>query len=44
MSNLFNKKDLTDTEYLVKYSLCYLQMKKIKEESIQKIMTTEENV
>ena len=39
MTQLFLKtKDLTDKEYLVKYSLIYLGMKKIKEESVKKIL------
>lgn len=38
MANLFNKKDgLTDEEYLIKYSLTYLGMKKIKDDAIEKI-------
>ena len=38
MAQFFVKKDLTDKEFLVKYSLIYLGMKKIKEESIKKIL------
>lgn len=41
--NLFNKKDLTDEEFVLKYALTYLGMKKIKEESIEKIMKNDDN-
>ena len=43
MSGLFNKKEPTDDEYIVKYSLIYLGMRKIKDESIDKIFKNEEN-
>lgn len=43
MSGLFNKKEHTDDEYIVKYSLIYLGMRKIKDESIDKIFKNEEN-
>jgi myosin-crossreactive antigen len=43
MTTLFSKKDLTDPEYIVKYALTYLGMKKIKDESIEKILKGEEN-
>lgn len=39
---LLHKKDgLTDAEYIVKYSLLYFNMKKIKDDSIQKIMESD---
>ena len=44
MTGIFQKKDLTDKEYLVKYALIYLGMKKIKEESITKILADNEYV
>jgi hypothetical protein len=42
---LLNKalNELTDAEFLVKYSLVYLNMKKIKDESITKILENEDN-
>jgi len=43
MSLLFTKKDVTDEEYIVKYTLSYLGMKKIKDESIDKILKNDEN-
>lgn len=43
MSAIFNKKDLTDDEYIIKYALIYLGMKKIKDESITKIIQSDEN-
>jgi len=45
MSGLFNKKEpnITDEEYIVKYSLIYLGMRKIKDESIDKIFKNDEN-
>ena len=42
MTQIFQKKELTDKEYLVKYSLIYLGMKKIKDESIKKILEDSE--
>lgn len=40
---LLNKKDgLTDQEYMVQKSIIYFGMKKIKDESIEKIMETNE--
>ena len=44
MTSIFQKKDLSDKEYLVKYALIYLGMKKIKEESITKILSDNEYV
>ena len=44
MTSIFQKKDLSDKEYLVKYALIYLGMKKIKEESITKILSENEYV
>jgi hypothetical protein len=42
--SLLNKKDnLTEPEYIVKFSLLYLNMRKIKEESVEKIMASDEN-
>ena len=38
-SNLFQKKDLTDKEHIIKYALLYLGMKKTKPEAVEKIMT-----
>jgi len=43
MSIIFTKKDPTDDEYIVKYALIYLGMKKIKDESITKILNIDEN-
>lgn len=43
MSALFTKKELTEEEYIVKYSLIYLGLKRIKDESILKIMQQDEN-
>jgi hypothetical protein len=42
---LFTKqiKDLTDEEYILKYCFIYLNMRKVKEESIEKILTHEDN-
>ena len=42
MTQIFQKKELTDKEYLVKYALIYLGMKKIKDESIKKILEDSE--
>ena len=41
--SLLNQKNCTDEEFLVKYSLIYLGMKKIKDENIEKILNMEEN-
>ncbi len=41
--SLFTKKDLTDEEFLIKYALIYLGMKKIKDENIEKILKSDEN-
>lgn len=41
--SLFTKKDVSDNEFIVKYSLIYLGMKKIKDESVVKILTNDEN-
>ncbi len=43
MSLLNKKEGLTEAEFLVKYSLIYLGMKKIKDDSVDKIMNAEEN-
>ena len=43
MSLLFTKKDVTDEEYIIKYALTYLGMKKIKDESVDKIIKSDEN-
>ena len=43
MSIIFNKKDVTDDEYIMKYSLIYLGMRKIRDESITK-MLNDDNV
>ena len=41
---LLNKKDgLTDQEYMVQKAIIYFGMKKIKDESIEKIMNSDEN-
>jgi len=41
--SLFTKKDVSENEFIVKYSLIYLGMKKIKDESIVKILSNDEN-
>lgn len=41
--SLFNKKDLTDEEFIVKYALIYLGLKKARDESIQKILNDDAN-
>ena len=43
MSGLFNKKEpnITDEEFIIKYSLIYLGMRRIKDESIDKIFKNE---
>ena len=45
MSQIFNKKkeDLEPEEYIVRYCLIYLGMRKIKDESIQKILNDDNN-
>ena len=43
MSAIFTKKDPSDDEYVLKYSLIYLGMRKIKDESITKILNDEAN-
>jgi hypothetical protein len=43
MSILFTKKELSEEEYIVKYSLIYLGLKRIKDDAIQKIMQHDEN-
>lgn len=43
MTTIFNKKEINDDEYILKYALIYLGMRKIKEEQIKKIMDHEEN-
>ena len=43
MSIIFTKKEPTDDECIVKYSLIYMGMKRIKDEAITKILTNEEN-
>ena len=45
MSGLFNKKEpnITYEEFIIKYSLIYLGMRRIKDESIDKIFKNEEN-
>jgi hypothetical protein len=43
MSILFTKKELSEEEYIVKYSLIYLGLKRIKDDAIQKIMQQDEN-
>jgi hypothetical protein len=45
MSGIFTKKEpnITDDEFIIKYSLIYLGMKRIKDESIDKIIKNEEN-
>ena len=42
---LLNKaiSDLTNEEFLVKYSLIYLNMRKIKDENVTKVMENEDN-
>lgn len=44
MSNIFTKKDLTDEEYIVKYSLIYLGMRKARDEEITKILQDDGNM
>ncbi len=41
--SIFNKKDCSDEEFLVKYSLIYLGMKKVKDENVDKILNADEN-
>lgn len=43
MAAIFNKKELTEHEYLIKFSLIYLGMRKIKDENLKKIMDDETN-
>ena len=42
MASLFVKKELTDKEYIVKYSLIYLGMKRIKDAAVENIMNEQE--
>lgn len=42
MTTLFMKKDLSDKEYVVKYALVYLGMKKIKDDNLNKLMEDNE--
>ena len=42
MATIFQKKELKDEEYLVKYALIYLGMKKIKDESVKNILNDQE--
>ena len=45
MATLFNKKEpLTPKEYIVKYSLIYHGMKKVKDEAIKSIMESQKYV
>ena len=39
MASLFQKKDLTEQEYIIKNALLFLGMKKIKPEAVEKIMS-----
>jgi hypothetical protein len=41
--SLFTKKEVSDNEFIVKYSLIYLGLKKIKDESVVKILSNDEN-
>jgi hypothetical protein len=43
MTNIFNKKELQDDEFIFKMSLTYLGMKRIKDENLRKIMEHDEN-
>lgn len=43
MSAIFNKKELTDDEYIIKFALIYLGMRKIKDENLTKIMNDDGN-
>ena len=43
MTSLFMKKDLSDKEYVVKYALVYLGMKKIKDDNLNKLMEDNED-
>ena len=43
MSQLFTAKDLSPKDYILKYSLIYLGMRKIKDEAIDKIKASEDN-
>lgn len=43
MASIFNKKELTDDEYVVKYALIYLGMKKIRDDAITKILNDDNN-
>jgi len=45
MASIMNKssKELTNEEYIVKYAITYLQMKKTKDESVTKILENEDN-
>ena len=38
-----DNKKLSDAEYIVKYCLIYLNMKKVKDEAIEKIKTHDDN-
>jgi hypothetical protein len=43
MSAIFNKKELTDEDYIIKFALIYLGMRKIKDENLTKIMNDDAN-
>ena len=43
MTNVFNKKEITDEEFIYKYALIYLGMKKLKDDNLRKIMDHDEN-
>ena len=43
MSAIFTKKELTDDEYIIKFALIYLGMRKIKDENLTKLMKDEAN-
>jgi hypothetical protein len=42
--SLFTKDSLTNEEYVMKYSLIYLNQRKIAEDKLDKIKTNDENV
>lgn len=43
MSAIFTRKDLSAEEYIFKSALIYLGMRRMKDESVQKIMQSDEN-
>ena len=43
MAAIFNKKELTDDEYVIKYALIYLGMRKVRDENVAKILNDDNN-